>query len=152
MDIMQERNGFQSGSERMAADQYSQPPIMHDAVGSFGSEGKISNILWKISISFPTVDVVYNKSSIPEDGPGIEGFQIIGDAKPGCKLLGCGFPVRGTSLCMFQVWAMIFLFIKADILRDHFYWYVYFIFPFSHSLSIQVGSSLSRWHKAVYWR
>ncbi|KAL8204385.1 hypothetical protein R6Q57_010008 [Mikania cordata] len=37
-----------------------------------------------------------------EDGPGIEGFQIIGDAKPGGKLLGCGFPVRGTSLCMFQ--------------------------------------------------
>uniref|UniRef100_A0A7N1A2K6 Uncharacterized protein n=1 Tax=Kalanchoe fedtschenkoi TaxID=63787 RepID=A0A7N1A2K6_KALFE len=37
-----------------------------------------------------------------EEIPGIEGFQIIGDAKPGCKLLGCGFPVRGTSLCMFQ--------------------------------------------------
>ncbi|KAF5783233.1 hypothetical protein HanXRQr2_Chr11g0505571 [Helianthus annuus] len=37
-----------------------------------------------------------------EDGPGIENFQIIGDAKPGGKLLGCGFPVRGTSLCMFK--------------------------------------------------
>ncbi|XP_073144585.1 uncharacterized protein [Henckelia pumila] len=37
-----------------------------------------------------------------EEGPGIENFQINGDAKPGCKLLGCGFPVRGTSLCMFQ--------------------------------------------------
>ena len=37
------------------------------------------------------------------EGPGIEGFQIIGDAKPGGKLLGCGYPVRGTSLCMFQV-------------------------------------------------
>lgn len=36
------------------------------------------------------------------EGPGIEGFQIIGDAKPGGKLLGCGYPVRGTSLCMFQ--------------------------------------------------
>ncbi|XP_076951676.1 uncharacterized protein LOC143625113 [Bidens hawaiensis] len=36
------------------------------------------------------------------DGPGVENFQIIGDAKPGGKLLGCGFPVRGTSLCMFQ--------------------------------------------------
>ncbi|EYU40284.1 hypothetical protein MIMGU_mgv1a008436mg [Erythranthe guttata] len=42
------------------------------------------------------------EKEIPGDGPGIEGFQIIGDAKPGCKLLGCGFPVRGTSLCMFQ--------------------------------------------------
>ncbi|XVF30616.1 hypothetical protein REPUB_Repub16aG0073800 [Reevesia pubescens] len=37
-----------------------------------------------------------------EEGPGIEGFQIIGDATPGEKLLGCGFPVRGTTLCMFQ--------------------------------------------------
>ncbi|XP_022748328.1 uncharacterized protein LOC111297966 isoform X2 [Durio zibethinus] len=37
-----------------------------------------------------------------EEGPGIEGFQIIGDATPGGKLLGCGFPVRGTTLCMFQ--------------------------------------------------
>ncbi|WOH14524.1 hypothetical protein DCAR_0934043 [Daucus carota subsp. sativus] len=36
------------------------------------------------------------------NGPGIEGFQIIGDAIPGSKLLGCGYPVRGTSLCMFQ--------------------------------------------------
>nr|GEV83629.1 protein kinase, ATP binding site-containing protein [Tanacetum cinerariifolium] len=43
----------------------------------------------------------YFKPSL-EEGPGINGFQIIGDAKPGCKLLGCGFPVRGTSLCMFQ--------------------------------------------------
>ncbi|XP_004307300.1 PREDICTED: uncharacterized protein LOC101293522 [Fragaria vesca subsp. vesca] len=42
-----------------------------------------------------------NTSSISQ-GPGIENFQIIGDAVPGGKLLGCGFPVRGTSLCMFQ--------------------------------------------------
>ncbi|KAK7350551.1 hypothetical protein VNO77_09293 [Canavalia gladiata] len=41
-------------------------------------------------------------SSVSEDGPGIENFQICGDAIPGEKLLGCGFPVRGTSLCMFQ--------------------------------------------------
>ncbi|CAO2835173.1 unnamed protein product [Amaranthus hypochondriacus] len=37
-----------------------------------------------------------------DEGPGIEGFQITGEAKPGGKLLGCGYPVRGTSLCMFQ--------------------------------------------------
>ncbi|KAL5549667.1 hypothetical protein UlMin_004898 [Ulmus minor] len=41
-------------------------------------------------------------SSVSEEGPGIENFQIIGDAIPGGKLLGCGYPVRGTSLCMFQ--------------------------------------------------
>ncbi|KAK4270530.1 hypothetical protein QN277_023556 [Acacia crassicarpa] len=41
-------------------------------------------------------------SYIYEDGPGIENFQIIGDAVPGERLLGCGYQVRGTSLCMFQ--------------------------------------------------
>ncbi|KAF9626007.1 hypothetical protein IFM89_030672 [Coptis chinensis] len=34
--------------------------------------------------------------------PGIEEFQIIGDAKPGNTLRACGYPVRGTSLCIFQ--------------------------------------------------
>lgn len=34
--------------------------------------------------------------------PGIEGFQIIGEAKPGCTLQACGYPTRGTSLCIFQ--------------------------------------------------
>lgn len=51
------------------------PPVGKEIGGSFSSEG---------------------------ESPGIEGFQIIGEAKPGCRLLGCGFPVRGTSLCMFQ--------------------------------------------------
>ncbi|XP_057531521.1 uncharacterized protein LOC130809749 isoform X2 [Amaranthus tricolor] len=37
-----------------------------------------------------------------DEGPGIQGFQITGEAKLGGKLLGCGYPVRGTSLCMFQ--------------------------------------------------
>ncbi|PQQ04115.1 hypothetical protein Pyn_34104 [Prunus yedoensis var. nudiflora] len=41
-------------------------------------------------------------SSASQEGPTIENFQIIGDAVPGGKLLGCGYPVRGTSLCMFQ--------------------------------------------------
>lgn len=34
--------------------------------------------------------------------PGIEGFQIIGEAKPGCTLRACGYPTNGTSLCIFQ--------------------------------------------------
>ncbi|KAF8037865.1 hypothetical protein BT93_B0645 [Corymbia citriodora subsp. variegata] len=41
-------------------------------------------------------------SSASQGGPGIENFQIIGEATPGNQLLGCGFTVRGTSLCMFQ--------------------------------------------------
>ncbi|KAG2720766.1 hypothetical protein I3843_02G041200 [Carya illinoinensis] len=43
-----------------------------------------------------------HNDSDSEEGPGIEGFQIIGDAIPGGKLLGCGYPVRGNSLCIFQ--------------------------------------------------
>ncbi|XP_052619657.1 uncharacterized protein LOC111921383 isoform X2 [Lactuca sativa] len=39
---------------------------------------------------------------IMKGGPGIKEFQIIGDAKPGGKLLVCGFTLRGTSRCMFQ--------------------------------------------------
>uniref|UniRef100_A0A7N2LHG1 Uncharacterized protein n=1 Tax=Quercus lobata TaxID=97700 RepID=A0A7N2LHG1_QUELO len=49
----------------------------------------------------PVLDPADN-GSVSEEGPGIENFQIIGDAIPGCRLLGCGYPVRGTSLCMFQ--------------------------------------------------
>uniref|UniRef100_A0A5B6ZES7 Uncharacterized protein n=1 Tax=Davidia involucrata TaxID=16924 RepID=A0A5B6ZES7_DAVIN len=41
-------------------------------------------------------------SFVSEEGPGIEDFQISGEAKPGGRLLGCGYPVRGTSLCIFQ--------------------------------------------------
>lgn len=74
------RQNFASGPransrfEDAADDNYFQPSPMNDGVDSYALE----------------------------DGPGIDGFQIIGDAKPGGKLLGCGFPVRGTSLCMFQ--------------------------------------------------
>ncbi|XP_051147963.1 uncharacterized protein LOC127263067 [Andrographis paniculata] len=71
---MLDRSGFMSASEQRT-NQFPHAPVMQDAADSFVSE---------------------------DDGPGIENFQIIGDAKPGCKLLGCGFPMRGTSLCMFQ--------------------------------------------------
>lgn len=37
-----------------------------------------------------------------EEGPGIEQFQIDGEATPGKKLLGCGYPLGGAHLCMFQ--------------------------------------------------
>uniref|UniRef100_A0ACD5ZCB3 Uncharacterized protein n=1 Tax=Avena sativa TaxID=4498 RepID=A0ACD5ZCB3_AVESA len=41
----------------------------------------------------------------PADGdplPGIEGFQIVGDPRPGSTLRACGFPTNGTTLCNFQ--------------------------------------------------
>ncbi|URD80862.1 hypothetical protein MUK42_06918, partial [Musa troglodytarum] len=50
---------------------------MHDNQGSFVSEGEY-------------------------DLPGIEGFQIYGEPKPGCKLQACGYPTNGTTLCIFQ--------------------------------------------------
>ena len=37
------------------------------------------------------------------DLPSIEGFQIYGEAQPGCKLQACGYPTNGTTLCTFQV-------------------------------------------------
>ena len=46
---------------------------------------------------------MFAKLTLSDEGPGIQGFQITGEAKLGGKLLGCGYPVRGTSLCMFQV-------------------------------------------------
>jgi hypothetical protein len=40
--------------------------------------------------------------------PGIEGFQIAGDPRPGSTLTACGFPTNGTTLCNFQVcWFLI---------------------------------------------
>ncbi|TKY68775.1 hypothetical protein E2542_SST05035 [Spatholobus suberectus] len=50
----------------------------------------------------PSAELDEPASYVSEDSPGIENFQISGDAIPGEKLLGCGYPVRGTSLCMFQ--------------------------------------------------
>lgn len=52
-------------------------PTQHERQPSPGSEGEISL-------------------------PGIEGFQIIGEAKPGSTLRACGYPTKGTSLCIFQ--------------------------------------------------
>ncbi|WVZ68686.1 hypothetical protein U9M48_017596 [Paspalum notatum var. saurae] len=34
--------------------------------------------------------------------PGIEGFQIVGEPRPGFTLTACGFPTNGTTLCNFQ--------------------------------------------------
>ncbi|XP_075500963.1 uncharacterized protein LOC142539411 isoform X1 [Primulina tabacum] len=75
VDDMLNKNAYPFGVEQSTAGQISHSPKIHNGVDSFVSD---------------------------EEGPGIENFQINGDAKPGCKLLGCGFPVRGTSLCMFQ--------------------------------------------------
>lgn len=81
-------------------------------------------------------------SQIFLDGPGIENFQICGDAIPGEKLLGCGYPVRRTSLCMFQVNFFPFVFNFSSILIS-----------FSSITDIiiilgfvSVGSASSGWH------
>ncbi|CAI9779308.1 unnamed protein product [Fraxinus pennsylvanica] len=71
VDNLLDSNGLQRGSEQWKNEQSFRQPTMGDGVASFSSE---------------------------EEGPGIEGFQIIGEAKPRCKLLGCGYPVRRTSL------------------------------------------------------
>ncbi|XP_020247530.1 uncharacterized protein LOC109825174 isoform X2 [Asparagus officinalis] len=64
-------------NRREAAEPQFYIPTPHEGQTSPGSEGEVSL-------------------------PGIEGFQIIGDAKPGNTLRACGFPTNGTSLCIFQ--------------------------------------------------
>ncbi|XP_077237521.1 uncharacterized protein LOC143879183 [Tasmannia lanceolata] len=64
-------------SENATNDMHFQMPSMHEEYASSASEGE--GLL-----------------------PGIEGFQIVGEAKPGNTLQACGFPIHGTSLCMFQ--------------------------------------------------
>ncbi|KAM5554322.1 hypothetical protein ABKV19_022609 [Rosa sericea] len=71
--------------------------ILHDSVDKDVANGRAEPMT--NGTSYPHTPET--TSSISQ-GPGIENFQIIGDAVPGGKLLGCGFPVRGTSLCMFQ--------------------------------------------------
>ncbi|CDP09321.1 unnamed protein product [Coffea canephora] len=82
-------------------------PNRHICRGVVGSE--VDNIFDRSGINMrpDENDQFYHSPRVGSltsegEGPGIEGFQIIGDAKPGGKLLGCGYPVRGTSLCMFQ--------------------------------------------------
>lgn len=45
-----------------------------------------------------------NQDYPPDVGalPGIEGFQIVGEPRPGFTLTACGFPTNGTTLCNFQ--------------------------------------------------
>ncbi|KAJ3681710.1 hypothetical protein LUZ60_014283 [Juncus effusus] len=47
-----------------------------------------------------------SRSEYSADGeetlPGIEVFQIIGEATPGSRITACGFPTNGTTLCIFQ--------------------------------------------------
>lgn len=82
-----------------------------------------------------------------DEGPGIEGFQITGDAKPGGRILGCGYPVRGTTLCMFQV--------KQNKFLQHPCWT---LLPLSSlikfltcsHLCIIVGSSSTRWDTTLH--
>ncbi|XP_070011576.1 uncharacterized protein [Nicotiana sylvestris] len=74
-DNLFDRNGANERFEESTNENRHNPPMGNEMGGSISSEG---------------------------ESPGIENFQIIGEAKPGCRILGCGFPVRGTSLCMFQ--------------------------------------------------
>lgn len=81
------------------------------------------------------------------EGPGIENFQIIGDAVPGGMLLGCGYPVRGTSLCMFQVKFLENPFQTLRLTqRSHFMGYLYV----RNVCLLSVGSSSSGWHWPVH--
>ncbi|XWS42809.1 hypothetical protein CRYUN_Cryun16bG0046300 [Craigia yunnanensis] len=77
----------------------------HRGGGGPNPDGAFDNGFVRIGAEDMTNNVLSQHdemASYVSEGPGIEGFQIIGDATPGEKLLGCGFPVQGTTLCMFQ--------------------------------------------------
>lgn len=73
-----------------------------DQIGMQERTGERQFLNGNINLYQPSHEHDETASSVSEDGPGIENFQICGDAIPGEKLLGCGYPVRRTSLCMFQ--------------------------------------------------
>ncbi|KAM7486311.1 hypothetical protein LguiA_002320 [Lonicera macranthoides] len=50
----------------------------------------------------PTVADRTASSALEEEGPGIEGVRVNGDAKLGGELIACPYPIRETSLCNFQ--------------------------------------------------
>ncbi|XP_039122421.1 uncharacterized protein LOC120258981 isoform X1 [Dioscorea cayenensis subsp. rotundata] len=70
-------NVGEAQTRKSAMDAQFQNPAMHERQTSSLSEGEISL-------------------------PGIEGFQIFGEAKLGSTLKACGYPINGTSLCVFQ--------------------------------------------------
>ncbi|WOL16663.1 hypothetical protein Cni_G25451 [Canna indica] len=59
-----------------------------------------------VDAQFPMATMPVNQGSFISEGeydlPGIEGFQVYGEAKPGSKLQACGYPTNGTTLCIFQ--------------------------------------------------
>ncbi|XP_058743423.1 uncharacterized protein LOC131616177 [Vicia villosa] len=73
-----------------------------DQIGAHERTGERTFVNGNSNMYQPSHEHDETASSVSEDGPGIENFQICGDAIPGEKLLGCGYPVRRTSLCMFQ--------------------------------------------------
>ncbi|XP_077244828.1 uncharacterized protein LOC143884876 isoform X2 [Tasmannia lanceolata] len=67
-----------------------------------GRLGKTENVTNDMHFQTASMHEEHASSAIEGLLPGIEGFQIIGDAKPGNTLQACGYPIHGTSLCIFQ--------------------------------------------------
>lgn len=90
-----------------------------------------------------------NKTCCNAEGPGIEQFQIVGEATPGKKLLGCGYPVGGVSLCMFQV--IFFFSLSLYKPWNMFGSYLHNVLTFNILTScVLVGSSSAGWHQTLY--
>ncbi|XP_064935282.1 uncharacterized protein LOC103994621 isoform X6 [Musa acuminata AAA Group] len=87
------------------------PSDIHMEVGGTGAPNSFEGYAQEETIRLPDTDaqlhmVTNRESFISEAGefdlPSIEGFQIYGEAQPGCKLQACGYPTNGTTLCTFQ--------------------------------------------------
>ncbi|THU69492.1 hypothetical protein C4D60_Mb08t14980 [Musa balbisiana] len=86
------------------------PSDIHMEVGGTGAPNSFEGYAHEETIRLPDTDaqlhMVTNRGSFISEGefdfPSIEGFQIYGEAQPGCKLQACGYPTNGTTLCTFQ--------------------------------------------------
>ncbi|XP_072955459.1 uncharacterized protein [Typha angustifolia] len=94
-------------NQPIATSSRSQPPHSFVGGGRYGPadtfEDNIGEGAYRRSSADPQLLVNQASSNDGEISlPSIEGFQIDGEAKPGFRLQACGFPINGTTLCIFQ--------------------------------------------------
>ncbi|XP_064988586.1 uncharacterized protein LOC135584936 isoform X1 [Musa acuminata AAA Group] len=90
------------------------PSEFHKEVGNTGVSSSSEGYAHKATFRTLNADAQFHTATVHDnqgsfvleageyDLPGIEGFQIYGEPKPGCKLQACGYPTNGTTLCIFQ--------------------------------------------------
>nr|XP_043612288.1 putative receptor-like protein kinase At5g39000 isoform X2 [Erigeron canadensis] len=109
-DQMQQKIRVSQGQQQFSSSSYNSPTGGKHLEQNYDvpehDNGERNSLILNGQMS-QNIDDVYDNdervdSKALEDGPGVEDFQVIGDAKPGGRLLCCAYSVNGTSLAMFQ--------------------------------------------------